>query len=266
MSIDVMVSVWKHSKQKAAARLLLIAIADSANDHGEAWPGIKSLAKKCNTSDRNIQKLIKHLEASGELRVVDGGGRSTVNGATNKYIVITPDIPLPTSIEEARPVNAGTPVSNSTPVKELTKGGVPQYTGPVNAGTPNPKVNPKETAAITRETKGKTPPPLGPQQDESSAAWLKSLDYYPSQIASALSKHPVFTLEERSRCEAWIKRQNFAKAHVSLFKQFLSIGEIPDAPKTAAIDPNASAMTAERLKRDAEWMKKHAHEFAPFTC
>lgn len=116
--------------------------------------------------------------------------------------------------------------------------------------------------ATTSQREAPTPPPLGPQQDESSAAWLKSLDYYPSQIAAALAKHPVFTLEERTRCESWIKRQNFPKAHVSLHKQYLILGKIPDAPPSAKrMDAAAAAIEAERLQGLARWERENARGY-----
>lgn len=69
MSIAVMTRVWSHSQQKGSALLLLLAVADAANDDGYAFPGIAHLARKTRMSERNVMRLIQKCEESGELRV-----------------------------------------------------------------------------------------------------------------------------------------------------------------------------------------------------
>src|SRR5215213_195546 len=90
MSIDVISSVWKHSKQSGTPLLMLLAIADNANDFGEATPGLEHLAHKCRMKRRNVQILIKDLEASGELKVARQQGEDTPYGKTNMYTIVTP--------------------------------------------------------------------------------------------------------------------------------------------------------------------------------
>jgi hypothetical protein len=46
MSVGMLSRVWKHSKARFGDRLVLLAIADFANDAGEAWPSVETLAKK----------------------------------------------------------------------------------------------------------------------------------------------------------------------------------------------------------------------------
>lgn len=69
MSISVTSSVWKTSKQKNNALLMLLAIADNANDEGWAYPSIDTLASKVRVTRRNAQKIIDRLEAAGEVVV-----------------------------------------------------------------------------------------------------------------------------------------------------------------------------------------------------
>jgi hypothetical protein len=212
MSIEVMSSVWKYSRQKGSARLLLLAIADSANESGEAWPGIRSLAKKCATTDRNIQKLIKQIEAAGELLVVEGGGMETPNGPTNKFIVVTPGIPLPASAKQARPVNTGTPVKDKTPVYPSTDTGERQGRRPVNAGTPNPSVNRKltQSGGDARPHEAAGPPPPTPQ-DPTVASLVRS-GLTPRQAIQAAPLYP-YTSDELAALEAWADR--LRKKHVN---------------------------------------------------
>jgi len=82
MSIKVITRVLDHSEQRGAARLLLVALADFANDDGVCWPGMAKLSQKINESERYTLLLIRKLLDSGELlRIVGGGrGRSTIYG------------------------------------------------------------------------------------------------------------------------------------------------------------------------------------------
>lgn len=83
MSIRVIQWVWDHSQSVGNDRLVLLAIADCANERGEnAYPAILTLAKKCNISERTVQRSIKQLKAIGELGVCyrsDGEGNNISN-------------------------------------------------------------------------------------------------------------------------------------------------------------------------------------------
>lgn len=84
MSIKIMNAVWHLSKQKGTPLLLMIAIADNANDNGEAWPGIEYLARKIRMSERQTQRLVRDLERTDELIVERGGGR----GNAHRYFIL----------------------------------------------------------------------------------------------------------------------------------------------------------------------------------
>ena len=115
MSIKAITKVWETSKQKGSALLLLLAIADYAKDDGSnAWPSLKTLAKKTRMSRRNAIKVIKKLEESRELRV----RREQGPNGTNFYDLIFLDVVNP----------------SSPPDKE---GSEPQFTTPVNPSSPD---------------------------------------------------------------------------------------------------------------------------------
>jgi len=78
-----MSKVWAESQQKSNELLLLLAIADNANDNGYCWPGIEYLAEKTRVSRRTVIRLIKRLEDSGELFA------SHNRRTGNKYVVKT---------------------------------------------------------------------------------------------------------------------------------------------------------------------------------
>lgn len=94
--------VFENSKTVGSARVLMLAIADMANDDGECWPGKAKLHKKVNVSVRMITRLIQECERLGELGVVAGG-----EGQTNRYLVI--GIAAEQRIEKARPAREKKP-------------------------------------------------------------------------------------------------------------------------------------------------------------
>jgi len=85
MSIRTMTRVWKNSTQAGGKLLLLLAIADFANDDGMAFPGIDTLAKKTRQNRRTVQRQLSDLEEKDEIAIEPGTGRSN----TNTYWVLT---------------------------------------------------------------------------------------------------------------------------------------------------------------------------------
>jgi hypothetical protein len=85
MSIRVMTSVWDDLRTQAHSELLvLLALADWANDDGYCWPTISALATKARLSERAVQQILGRLTATGRIRRIQGGGR----GRANRYQVV----------------------------------------------------------------------------------------------------------------------------------------------------------------------------------
>lgn len=74
MSISVMDRVWRLSKARKGELLMMLAIADFANDGGEAWPSVPTLAKKSRLSERQAQYALRRLVQSAELRIFKNKG------------------------------------------------------------------------------------------------------------------------------------------------------------------------------------------------
>lgn len=85
MSIKVMAKVWEWSQAESASLLLMLALADHADDDGLCYPGVERLARKCRISPRSVQRHLKELEGIGEIRVDVGRGVTVQGGATNRY-------------------------------------------------------------------------------------------------------------------------------------------------------------------------------------
>lgn len=129
MSIKVMNYIWDHSDAQGTELLCLLAIADNANDDGEAFPGIARIAKKCRVGERAIQKVLRKLQDSGEIEVRVGHGLKTTTGHTNRYALLKyQEWVNGCSPHPARGERGDTPGVNV---------GTPQG---VNVGTPKPSV------------------------------------------------------------------------------------------------------------------------------
>jgi hypothetical protein len=87
MSVKVMARVWAHSQRKDGELLVMLALADFANDAGESWPSIPVLAAKARLTERQARRVLNTLEAVGEIR------RRRSNGGRNRrnhyFIAIT---------------------------------------------------------------------------------------------------------------------------------------------------------------------------------
>lgn len=101
MSIKVMTEVWANSAAEGTALLMMLAIADFADDEGYAYPGIGTLAKKCRVSRRSIQRSIKHCQEIKELGVAQNKGIKTGHGSTNLYRIFLPNL----GVTKCRPLN-----------------------------------------------------------------------------------------------------------------------------------------------------------------
>jgi hypothetical protein len=81
-----MTSVWDDLHTQAHSELLvLLALADWANDDGHCWPTISALATKARLSERAVQQILGRLTTTGRIRRIQGGGR----GRANRYQVVT---------------------------------------------------------------------------------------------------------------------------------------------------------------------------------
>lgn len=91
MSIEIMNAVWRESKSDGRARLVLLAIADHQGEIG-AWPSIATLARMVNSSERSVQRDIKHLQTIGELKVEVQNAPTRKQYKSNLYWVTLPGV------------------------------------------------------------------------------------------------------------------------------------------------------------------------------
>lgn len=78
MSIKLMNAVWSEPTTSGSKRLILLALADNANDEGCCWPSLETIARKCNLSRRYVIDVIGELERDGLLVKTIRPGTSTM--------------------------------------------------------------------------------------------------------------------------------------------------------------------------------------------
>lgn len=59
-------------------KLVLLALADAANDEGHCWPSATSIAKKSSQGERTVRRAIRALEAAGHLTQRQRSGTSAI--------------------------------------------------------------------------------------------------------------------------------------------------------------------------------------------
>lgn len=181
MSIKVITHVWEHSQQRGSALLMLLAIADNANEDGEAWPSIPTLAHKCRMTERNAQMLIHRLEAAGELTV-----QHRRRGEKNETNLFTIAVPWRKTAPEGRKglVKAASPPGESG----FTIPGESGFTTLVKTASPDPSIEPSIEPSKKLDAPGgaSKPKPLKgyediphPTRTAIIEAWLKSLSAPP---------------------------------------------------------------------------------------
>lgn len=114
MSMLLMVKAMQTKVGNPLRKLVLIKLADNANDLGECWPSYQHIADQCEIGRSTVRKHIKELEKQGLLRIENRAGPK---GNTSNLYRLTLDTPV-------APRDTGGVAPNSTPV-------APDSTAPV---------------------------------------------------------------------------------------------------------------------------------------
>ena len=134
-----MSAVWKHAPVSGGALLVLLAMADFANDNGICWPAIATLAEKARLHNRQVQYILRNLEASKLIMLDRGTGPNGVN--TYKVLV--------RGAENAPPDVKGRGAVHAP-------GGAAHCTGGVLPTAPKPSLEP----SLVEPSSGNGPTPL----------------------------------------------------------------------------------------------------------
>lgn len=70
-----MTKVFEYRARNHTEKLVLLALADNANDEGECWPSLATIEGKCQLTRPGLLNVIKRLDETGLVKRTSGGGR-----------------------------------------------------------------------------------------------------------------------------------------------------------------------------------------------
>ena len=79
---------WLSKTGGPLTKLVLIALSEFANENGLCWPSVRTLAERCETSERSVRREIRKLEASGIVSTNSSRGRTS-----NRYTITRQHMP-----------------------------------------------------------------------------------------------------------------------------------------------------------------------------
>lgn len=151
MSNRALTAAFQHSAAKGTARLVILAMADEANDQGlltayrrsQSW-----LAKKANCDKGSVRRAIDALCTLGELAVLaQGDGRESSN-----YQLLLPDLEPSEGVQDAPPGRAPRrPRGGTTPAQGVQDAPPIIPFGPIPPGEPPADGKPPEPARVLVE-------------------------------------------------------------------------------------------------------------------
>ena len=83
MSIRQMTAVWSDAPYDGGALIVMLALADWADDVGYCFPKVPAIAKKSRLTERQVHNILRAFRRDGTLSVDRGGGR----GVPNRYYI-----------------------------------------------------------------------------------------------------------------------------------------------------------------------------------
>lgn len=175
-----MARVWDSSKHGGTDLLMLLGIADCADDSGNAYPSVAKLAEKCRTTPRHANRILAVLRESGELEIRQNKGPRGVNRYQVKVGPSTPLAPTssPTNTSPLTHMSALTSSSPLTPTSSTPDVHVPK---PLTPTSDEPSMNHQEpskgrpSAAVSPRRAKKTGMLLGEFLEECQASRMMAI-------------------------------------------------------------------------------------------
>lgn len=180
MSVRTMARVWAESTHSGTDLLMMLAIADFADDDGNAYPSVGTLALKCRTSPRHVNRILALLRASGELEIRLNEGPK----GTNRYRI---------ALKGMTPVSPPTSRSPLTPVSSTPDLHVPK---PLTPTSDEPSLNHQRTRESARASRSpaadrgsRLPADWKPSDADIGFCRSKRPDLDPAEVAEKFRDH-----------------------------------------------------------------------------
>ena len=214
MSIKVMSWVWEQDLPPLD-KIVLMAIADHADDDGYAWPGMKRIAEKCSMEKRTVQRHVEKLQEQ-QLLKVESRQRHDGSSSSNGYTVVMNGTNRE-GVAESHP-----PMSGMTPPH-------------VTDDTPLTVIEPSEETTTTTLTL---------EEVFNEPEWLRTLAEVEQpdheqriRIIRWARKHEVAVLTQvaYSAAEGWAKYKTKNKSLYNTFMNWVNMQEKRDSERGAPV-------------------------------
>lgn len=194
MSMSLMAKAMNIKVGSPIRKLVLLKLADNANDKGECWPSYQHIADHCECSKSTVRDHIDALEKAGLLVKENRTGTKNGKGNASNVYHLKLDNPMPTTGTPPMPGN-GTPM----PV-----GGTPPMPtgGTRTSHSFEPVIEPKTplppTGGISPEPAGKNQTPKPKPEQPSPQDYQAALAIYNDTVADRLP-HAVELNDKRRK-------------------------------------------------------------------
>lgn len=112
MSIHLTSRVWKMEGLQPVAKLILLKLADNANDDGVGWPSVGHICAETGASRSTVQKWVRDFEQAGWLT------RTQREDASNIYTLNLPEHPPARQTDPARQTGTPPPDRKAPPARQ----------------------------------------------------------------------------------------------------------------------------------------------------
>jgi len=248
MAIDYLHRVINASYQTRSHKLVMIILANYSDEYGESYPGVPTISRLCQLSDRQVQKILSDLV---ELKIIDRE-LSQSKYQTNIYRIRG-------EAHDTPPVNPSSP-PRCHPVHPP---GEAHDTPPVKPSSPNTKVDTKVdtkeyTRARSKYANAETQKEVAREQwykytNKAIRVYLevfkRPINDYESQI---LTRHVTGDLEAwRHTCQVWYENDHNPTNIPDLIKKYKSTLELEGNEIERATNlPQGVKLNLERMKKE----------------
>lgn len=212
MGIAASKLVWAKSKSKGATRLVVLCLAEHANDNGVCWPSISTIARETKVSDRQVTRAIQELVNLKEVAIIekgDGRGKSTIYTITLKDDMVS-------SFEPQEAQEKGDIPSQKDDICDI-KGDILSEKG--DTMSPEPSYNHQEP--LTEPSKGDTP--LPPKKSKRTKKTAEPITFSLLPVIDTPQVRQLLADFEANRRE--MKKPMTQRAADLLVKRLAGVGE-----------------------------------------
>lgn len=200
MSIKIMTLAWSVAVGDHTDKLVLLSLADNANDEGECYPSLTNIAIRCEMHRSTVVRSIQALETAGHVSRTIRMGRNTVYRIHPSHAVASSTEQLVAQSNQS--LSATNPSLSATSPSPLIN--------------PSPSENRHKSSTRTRVTIPDAPPPSNLNVE----AWHRWVEYR-KQIRKPIQ--PASTLAAQRKLAAFgpdqsaVVEQSIADGYQGLF-------------------------------------------------